>query len=907
MAVDVAEGSSGERTAASTVVTTDEIVHAPSSVPIRPDNASAAGSNSVTVSVTQKPVLPDTSKSSSDGKVSAKNLEDNKDGSDKPGGPEVKLVENDKDAEPTDFWKSSAPLYCKRIGRSHAILVDFYIWKCPECGQDLRPSENEDFSDDEDGKPKEKEKDIESSEDPMEDVSYSVEFIDRGKNVIIGQSWEGPFDLSAARKGVRSADRSVFDIVTVLETSLPDNPHRMEHEIERIVQKGILSNPNLTVKVSTTRININSTELIKAIGSLVQYYPANLEGETLELKAPYMLIAHHFEEMEAYLRTHRSLEISEDDSSTGLDDKVLGSVTEKQAYQTVGARHLAILLDYFKSAVYNDIVEEKARHARNACTYGMLWYLYRPGITVYFESDGQLSAYIVNSLESSELVDLIGGRRVKQYVVNLWNLDFDGRFVGRCAKTVTIPQFDGERQINSLKLFPCEFIDREDGGATRQRLEDNGKKWYDLLRGGQVHYSGRLLDSGKRQFEGRVYVDLASYYAQGPDTQPPGICDISDLGEELAMCQCEDCQGYRPHPPTDFPWTRYDLLDPNVEKDLEIPGAVNGPRHRYLLCGRLLHGFDLKSRTWVKVDVACCQTPRMNVKAIDTLVMPADRKEMIKALIHKFTGPGSAATAPGSWRADFLENKGEGQIFLLHGSPGVGKTYTAECIAEYTGRPMLSLTVADIGTDEVKMEKQLVKWFQLAEKWGAVMLIDEADVFLEKRQVTDLKRNSLVSVFLRCIEYYRGVLFLTTNRVGHFDDAFMSRIHVVIYYDKLGIEDRRQIWGQFFDKLSDDREDFIITGRAKSFVLEDDTICQIEWNGREIRNAFQTAVSLAEFRFLQKPNKTKNDNPTLDQKDFEQVCKMVRQFKQYLVDVHGVDEDGRAFMYKARRDSRNAR
>lgn len=68
-----------------------------------------------------------------------------------------------------------------------------------------------------------------------------------------------------------------------------------------------------------------------------------------------------------------------------------------------------------------------------------------------------------------------------------------------------------------------------------------------------------------------------------------------------------------------------------------------------------------------------------------------------------------------------------------------------ECIAEYTGRPMLSLTVADIGTDEVKMEKQLVKWFQLAEKWGAVMLIDEADVFLEKRQVTDLKRNSLVS------------------------------------------------------------------------------------------------------------------------------------------------------------------
>ena len=43
------------------------------------------------------------------------------------------------------------------------------------------------------------------------------------------------------------------------------------------------------------------------------------------------------------------------------------------------------------------------------------------------------------------------------------------------------------------------------------------------------------------------------------------------------------------------------------------------------------------------------------------------------------------------------------------------------------------------------MEDQLTKWFTLAEKWGAVVLIDEADVYLEKRQTTDLNRNSLVS------------------------------------------------------------------------------------------------------------------------------------------------------------------
>jgi ATP-dependent Clp protease ATP-binding subunit ClpA len=79
-------------------------------------------------------------------------------------------------------------------------------------------------------------------------------------------------------------------------------------------------------------------------------------------------------------------------------------------------------------------------------------------------------------------------------------------------------------------------------------------------------------------------------------------------------------------------------------------------------------------------------------------------------------------------------------------------------------------------------------------------------------------------------------LFLTTNRVGHFDDAFISRIHVVIRYDNLKHEDRKRIWEQFFDKLTDERDDFIITRRAKTYVLEDDVISKMEWNGREIRN-----------------------------------------------------------------------
>lgn len=84
-------------------------------------------------------------------------------------------------------------------------------------------------------------------------------------------------------------------------------------------------------------------------------------------------------------------------------------------------------------------------------------------------------------------------------------------------------------------------------------------------------------------------------------------------------------------------------------------------------------------------------------------------------------------------------------LITVSSPPGVGKTYTVEAIAELLDRPLLSLTVADIGTMETQIESQLLRWFTLAEAWNAVLLVDEADIFLERRQNRDLARNGLVS------------------------------------------------------------------------------------------------------------------------------------------------------------------
>jgi hypothetical protein len=73
----------------------------------------------------------------------------------------------------------------------------------------------------------------------------------------------------------------------------------------------------------------------------------------------------------------------------------------------------------------------------------------------------------------------------------------------------------------------------------------------------------------------------------------------------------------------------------------------------------------------------------------------------------------------------------------------------------------------------------------LAYKWKAVILFNEADVYLEQRSFQDIRRNGLVSVFLRYLKYFQGIMFLITNRIITFDDVFQSRIHFAIKFDNL--------------------------------------------------------------------------------------------------------------------------
>jgi AAA+ superfamily predicted ATPase len=102
---------------------------------------------------------------------------------------------------------------------------------------------------------------------------------------------------------------------------------------------------------------------------------------------------------------------------------------------------------------------------------------------------------------------------------------------------------------------------------------------------------------------------------------------------------------------------------------------------------------------------------------------------------------------------------------VLHGPPGTGKTLTAEGISELLKCPLYMVSAGELGTDSRYLESELQKILDICHAWGAILLLDEADVFLEKRNMHDIHRNALVSIFLRQLEYFQGILFLTTNRV----------------------------------------------------------------------------------------------------------------------------------------------
>ncbi|KAF4843689.1 ATPase family AAA domain-containing protein 3 [Colletotrichum siamense] len=481
-------------------------------------------------------------------------------------------------------------------------------------------------------------------------------------------------------------------------------------------------------------------------------------------------------------------------------------------------QHLAVFQQYIHGRLAKDwgMVDSLLGSGRITAEY--IQYLFVPNKVLISKTEGSNQHQLRGVIATHWLEILPSSAQGFKAVIPVSTWEFRGTFHQVQQKIIIdkLPEcdVDGSFAVSDLmSVYPIEYATSE----TVQALEERGRMFWKCRHRNYVSSSRFSDDSLKASPDSRFMVDYRTYSQMHPSEEP-----ISD------------------------DHTGYEITHGDFDHD----------DNSFFMClPTRIPGFNMQKKEWVSLDVEFINDVEWNDQAFEHLVIDTETKELVKAVV--------TTQLRAEENTDLIRGKGNGLFILLHGGPGTGKTLTAESVAEIAKKPLYRVTCGDIGTKAEEVEKYLDTVLLLGKIWGCVVLLDEADVFLEERTLKNLERNALVSVFLRVLEYYDGILILTSNRVGTFDEAFKSRIQLNLRYKNLNEQQRLQIWTNFIDRIETlDRHRITSSGNSKrngSFQqdvgINSEEIRQhlpelatANLNGRQIRNVISTARQLAVYR-----------------------------------------------------------
>ncbi|TAL65641.1 MAG: AAA family ATPase [Burkholderiaceae bacterium] len=212
--------------------------------------------------------------------------------------------------------------------------------------------------------------------------------------------------------------------------------------------------------------------------------------------------------------------------------------------------------------------------------------------------------------------------------------------------------------------------------------------------------------------------------------------------------------------------------------------------------------FDLRTHEFFWINADNLEPYEYDKSLRQKLVLPPTHRDLLDVL----------TTDLDAFVEDIIEGKSAGNVILCKGVPGVGKTLTAEVYAELIERPLYSIHTGTLGTKAADIEENLKEVFRACKRWNCVLLLDEADVFVVRRG-DNIEQNAIVAEFLRTLEYFDGLLFMTTNRPDDIDEAIVSRCAAIIDYLVPPPDDAARIWR--------------VTASQHSVALGDDLILQL--------------------------------------------------------------------------------
>ncbi|PTB62054.1 hypothetical protein BBK36DRAFT_61797, partial [Trichoderma citrinoviride] len=510
-------------------------------------------------------------------------------------------------------------------------------------------------------------------------------------------------------------------------------------------------------------------------------------------------------------------------------------------------REMKLLHDFIRDNGHlSSIVKDYEKNIKEGRVMGdILWTIYPPNSLVVLKQGAIEECWICRN------VSFMQTRTGASY----WNvtglrIGFDGVRPGLASQTYSIPMSGMQLcKISELDLIPidhCKNWDETAASLLRRSLKLRSVLGDDLLGFRAQSYTGAAWDQDFRsyglhhrfsslltirQITGRFMVDFWQYIAN----HRRYYCTLEEFKKKPKKAKsklprgfyhaesdsdAEDVDAYELKAHSDPLQTEESGEETTSDKEdlVHLSKEVAETFHIKkedveLLYPALVPGFGLGEKKWMWLRSDELQDVEWNTNAFGFLRLEHMTKGLIESLV-KGHESGSVSFD------DVIAGKGQGLIFLLHGEPGLGKT----------------LTAGELSTAVDRVEERLNNIFELTKRWNAVSLLDEADVLLCKRNSAEMDRNAVVAVFLRKLEYFQGVLFLTTNRKEDFDDAFKSRIHVTITYPALSPDAQSAIWRNLINKnklQTDDSWTDEVFSELGNLGL----------NGRTIKNLLRTAVA----------------------------------------------------------------
>lgn len=221
--------------------------------------------------------------------------------------------------------------------------------------------------------------------------------------------------------------------------------------------------------------------------------------------------------------------------------------------------------------------------------------------------------------------------------------------------------------------------------------------------------------------------------------------------------------------------------DAPADKDKSKMGAYNAMVQMPVL--PYVWAFHLEEHCWLNIHVNQLVVHKFAGKQLmEKLILPESHKALIDLLM----------TSTKEDIADIIDGKKGGSFIMATGEPGTGKTLTSEVCSETIGKSLYKVQCSQLGLSVTEIEKNLTTVLNRATRWGSILLMDEADVYVRRRG-SDIEQNAIVGVFLRNLEYYNGILFMTSN-LDAIDDAILSRATAHVIYKKPSSSDIEAIY-----------------------------------------------------------------------------------------------------------------